>query len=302
MTAAADAGEQRRGLLLGLGAYLMWGVVPLFFRLLRDVPPVETVAHRVLWSVILLLAIVAARGGLRSLIGLARRPGLIAALTLSAVLIFANWLVYIWAVVNDHLVQASLGYFLNPLVNVALGVAVLKERLSRGQGAAVVLAVVGVVILLTGSPGGLWVSLTLAFSFGFYGLVRKLVPVGALEGLAVETALLAPLCAGYLWWASRTGGLYFGTDGGVDALLVASALVTSVPLLMFAAAVRRVPYAVIGLIQYLAPSMVFLQGVFLFGEAVESAKWACFALIWAGLAIVSVEELVKLRRRRLQLA
>ena len=299
MTAASDAGERRRGLALGLGAYLIWGVVPLFFRLLREVPPVETVAHRVLWSVVLLLAIVAARGGLRDLVALARRPGLIAALTASALLIFANWLVYIWAVVNDHLVQASLGYFLNPLVNVALGVAVLKERLSRGQGAAVALAVVGVVILLAGSPGGLWVSLTLAFSFGFYGLVRKLVPVGALEGLAVETALLAPLCAGYLWWGSRTGGLYFGTDAAVDALLIASALVTSVPLLMFAAAVRRVPYALIGLLQYLAPTMVLLQGVFLFGEAVEPAKWACFALIWSGLAIVSVEELTKLRGRRM---
>ena len=202
--------------------------------------------------------------------------------------------------VNDHLVQASLGYFLSPLVNVALGVAVLKERLSRGQGAAVALAVVGVVILLAGSPGGLWVSLTLAFSFGFYGLVRKLVPVGALEGLAVETALLAPLCAGYLWWGSRAGGLYFGTDAAVDALLIASALVTSVPLLMFAAAVRRGALrAHRDCLQYLAPTMVLLQGVFLFGEAVEPAKWACFALIWSGLAIVSVEELTKLRGRRM---
>ena len=299
MATAVEMGEQRRGLLLGLGAYLIWGVVPLFFRLLRDVPPVETVAHRVCWSVLLLVAILAARRQLGAFTAIARQPKVLAALGLSAALIFANWLVYIWAVVNDHLVQASLGYFLNPLLNVALGVAVLNERLSRGQGLAVALAVVGVAVLVGASADGLWVSLVLAGSFGLYGLIRKMVPVGALEGLSVETALLAPLCLGYLFWARADGSLYWGTDHGVDALLIASSFVTSVPLLMFAAAVRRVPYAVIGLLQYLAPSMVFLQGVLLFGEAVSPAKWLCFALIWAGLAIVSGEELMKLRRRSL---
>ena len=298
MVTAADGGEQRRGLMLGLGAYLIWGVVPLYFRLLRDVPPVETVAHRVLWSVLLLVAILAARRQLGGFIVMLRQPKLVAALALSAALIFANWLVYIWAVVNDHLVQASLGYFLNPLLNVGLGVLVLKERLSRGQGIAVVLAAVGVAILIGTSAEGLWVSLVLAGSFGLYGLIRKLVPVGALDGLTVETALLAPLCLAYLAWAEERGTLYWGTDHGVDALLIASSFVTSIPLLMFAGAVRRVPYAVIGLLQYLAPSMVLLQGVLLFEESVSGAKWVCFALIWTGLAIVSGEELAKLRRRR----
>lgn len=301
MVVNADNAEQRRGLLLGLGAYLIWGVVPLYFRLLRDVPPLETVAHRVLWSVLLLVAIVFARGQLADAMTVLRQPRLLAALALSAALIFANWLVYIWAVVNDHLVQASLGYFLNPLLNVALGVVVLKERLSRGQGIAVALAVVGLAVLVGASAEALWVSLVLAGSFGFYGLIRKMVPVGALDGLTVETTLLAPLCLGYLLWAQTEDTLYWGTNTAVDGLLIASALVTSVPLLMFAAAVRRVPYAVIGLLQYLAPSMVFLQGVLLFGEAVSPAKWVCFALIWAGLAIVSGEELMKLRRRSVAL-
>ena len=291
--------ELRRGFGFGLGAYAIWGLVPLYFRLLREVPPVETVAHRVLWSVLLLLAILAARRGLREWVGVLRRPRLLAALGASAVLIGVNWLVYIWAVVNDHLVQASLGYFLNPLINVALGVLVLKERLSRGQGIAVALAVVGVAVPLAAASGGLWVSLTLAVSFGLYGLIRKVVPVGSLVGLTVETLLLAPLCLAYLAWAGARGTLAFGTDGATDALLVASAAVTSIPLLMFAAAARRLPYAVLGLLQYLAPSMVFAQGVFLFGEAVEPATLVCFGCIWTGLAIYSLDGLRLARRRRL---
>ena len=298
MAPGEEGAERRRGLTYGLGAYVCWGLVPLFFRLLRDVPPVETVAHRVLWSVLLLLAILAVRGQLPRLVAVLRRPRLLGALTLSALLIGVNWLVYIWAVVNDHLVAASLGYFLNPLLNVALGVAVLKERLTRGQGVAVALAAIGVAVLVGSASNGLWVSLTLAISFGLYGLVRKLVPVGALEGLSVETLLLAPLCAGYLWWASGQGTLYFGTDSGVDSLLIVSAAVTSFPLLMFAAAVRRVPLAIVGLLQYLAPSMVFLEGVLLFGERVEAATLVCFACIWTGLAIYSADELRGMRRRR----
>lgn len=293
-----EGAERRRGLIYGLGAYVSWGLVPLFFRLLHDVPPVETVAHRVLWSVLLLLAILAIRRQFPAFSAVLRQPRLLGALALSALLIGVNWLVYIWAVVNDHLVQASLGYFLNPLLNVALGVAVLKERLTRGQGIAVALAVVGVAVLVGSASSGLWVSLTLAVSFGLYGLVRKMVPVGALEGLSVETMLLAPLCVGYLWWASRQGTLSFGRDDGVDALLVMSAAVTSFPLLMFAAAVRRVPLAIVGLLQYLAPSMVFLEGVLLFGERVETATLICFACIWTGLAIVSLDELRGMRRRR----
>lgn len=297
--ALADTGaERRRGLGFGLAAYVVWGLVPFYFRLLDAVPPVETVAHRVLWSVLLLLLILAARRQLFALSIVFRQPRLLAALGASALLIGVNWLVYIWAVVNDHLVQASLGYFLNPLLNVALGVLVLKERLSRGQAIAVALAAIGVTVLVSASPEGLWVSLTLAVSFALYGLVRKIVPVGALEGLMVETILLAPLCGGYLWWASASGTLAFGSDRSVDALLILSSVITSVPLLMFAAAVRRVPYAVIGLLQYLAPTMVFAEGVLLFGEEVEPARWFCFAAIWTGLAIYSAEQLRGLARRR----
>jgi len=219
-------------------------------------------------------------------------------MAVSATLIAINWLVYIWSVNHDHVVAASLGYFLNPLVNVALGMIFLQERLTRAQTVAVALAGIGVAIMAFSAPAALWISLTLAFSFGFYGLVRKIAPVGSLEGLATETLLLTPAMVAWLIWLWASGGSGFGRDHGIDALLVASGVATSVPLLLFASAARRLSYGTLGLLQYLAPSIQFALGVFLFGEPLTTPMLICFALIWTGLAIFTVSALATHRRRR----
>jgi len=284
-----DDVEYRKGVQLGVGAYLIWGLVPLYFKLLKTVVPWETVAHRILWSVVLLVAVLAVTRRLTGLRAVFADASLRRKLTLSAVLIAINWLIYIWAVVAGKLLAASLGYFLNPLVNVALGVAVLGERLTRLQKLAVGIAAVGVVIAAAGALSELWISISLALSFGCYGLVRKQAPVPALEGLAAETIILAPVCAaGLAWLATRGGGLAFGHDPTIDLLLIASAVVTSVPLVMFAGAVRRLPYATLGVLQYVAPSIVFVLGVTLYHEPLRPALLAAFVLIWAALAVFSV--------------
>ena len=230
------------GLLFGVGAYLLWGLMPLYFRLIGGVPATQVLAHRVLWSVALLLIVVAALrrfGAIRA----AATPRVLGALAASAVLIAVNWLVYIWAVQHAHVLEASLGYYINPLVNVALGVLVLGERVRPVQGAAVALAAAGVGVMALGG-GALWISLTLAMSFGFYGLIRKLVAIDALGGLLVETAVLAPLAALVLARAAAAGEGAFGADPRLDALLVASGVITAVPLLLFAAAARRLQLSV----------------------------------------------------------
>ncbi|ETI59041.1 membrane protein, partial [Sphingobium sp. C100] len=231
----------RRGLLAAIGAYALWGLLPLFFRLLHHVDAIEIVTQRVLWSLLLILAILAARGALPAFMATLRNPRLAVPLGGSAVMIAINWLTYVWAVNSDHVVAASLGYFLNPLVNVVLGVLVLKEKLRRGQIAAISVAAIGVAILAASAVTTLWISLTLAFSFAFYGLLRKLTPVAPMTGLGVETALLTPLAIAYLVWESGHGGVGFGQDAPTTALLVLAGGVTTVPLVLFAMAAQRLP-------------------------------------------------------------
>ncbi|MBX9881197.1 MAG: EamA family transporter RarD [Sphingomonas sp.] len=288
--------ERTRGLALALGAYGIWGLLPLYFVPLRAVGAIEVVAHRICWSLLLLGAIVLFSGRWPKLRAALTSPSTLGRLTASALLIAVNWLVYIWSVETRHVVEASLGYFLNPLVNVLLGVALLGERLGRAQMLAVALATIGVAVLgmASGVGQGLWVSLTLAISFGLYGLVRKVTPVEALEGLLVETLVLAPLASGYLLWHG-TPGLALG--GTVPVLLLASGAATAAPLLMFAGAARRLPLSVLGLVQYLAPSLQFVIAVALLGERLTTAHVACFALIWTGLAVVAVDGLRAARRR-----
>ncbi|MFL9841420.1 EamA family transporter RarD [Sphingomonas sp. ST-64] len=289
----------RAGLVQGLGAYGIWGVLPLFFWLLQGVDPAEVVAGRVLWSLgLLAIVIVAMRrsAAIRAALG---NPRAMLLLTASAALISVNWLVYIWAIHNGHVLEGSLGYFLNPLVNVLLGVVLLREKLGRAQVIAVALAGVGVAALAVGAGQGIWISLTLAFSFGFYGLVRKVAPVGALEGLTLETAILAPFGLAYLWWLSSHGGLAFGKDTLQTAALVASGVVTAVPLLMFAGAARRLPYSTLGLLQYLAPTLQFILAITFFGEHMTAAHAICFVLIWSGLAIFGIDNVLAARRRRI---
>lgn len=275
----------RRGLGFGLGAYLIWGFLPLYFILLAGVTAGEIVADRVVWSLVLLICILAIAGRFGKLLAVLRTPRTLGLLAISAALISVNWLIYIWAVQNGHVLASSLGYFLNPLVNVLLGVVVLGERLKRMQMAAVALAAAGVAVLASGAGTGLWISLSLAFSFALYGLVRKIAPVESLEGLTVETALLTPLALAYMAWLASNDALIFGDAAGLTALLVLAGAVTAVPLLLFAGAARLLPYSTLGLLQYLAPTLQFLLAITVFGEAMTTAHIVCFALIWLGLAL-----------------
>jgi chloramphenicol-sensitive protein RarD len=274
----------RTGLLLGIGAYASWGILPLYIHLLKDVPSLQVLAHRVLWSLLLLAVIVLVWRRGPALIAAARGRTLLG-LVASAALIGVNWIVYIWAVQHDHTIEASLGYFINPLVNVALGMAVLGERLRRWQGLAIAVAAVGVAILAFTGGGLLWISLALAISFGGYGLVRKIIAIDALGGLTAETIILAPFCLALLLHANATGTGAWGQSAHLNLLLVLAGAVTAAPLLMFAAAARRMPYSTMGLLQYIAPTLQFLTAILIFGEPLHPAHLITFALIWSGCAL-----------------
>ncbi|ALJ14207.1 EamA family transporter RarD [Sphingopyxis macrogoltabida] len=296
---AASAGD-RGGLPYALLAYGLWGFVPLFFKLLASVPPIEVLAQRIIWSLPFCFLIMAFRRQIGDYLGALKDWRVLRMLLASSVLIAINWLVYIHAIFTDHVLAASLGYYLNPLVNVMLGMVFLGERLSRLQMLAVAIAAVGVAILLGGALDTLWISLTLAFSFGVYGLIRKVVPVGSLPGLAIETTVLLPVSlaiAGYFIWAGDGRG--FGSDAGVSWLLAAGGVVTAVPLLLFATAARRMSYAALGFVQFLAPTIQFLLSLFVFGEPLKPAQLACFLLIWTSIAVFSFDIWRKLRAERM---
>jgi chloramphenicol-sensitive protein RarD len=288
--------EYRLGLIQAFSAYAFWGLIPFYFKLLGHVSPLEVVANRIIWSLFLVVAILIARGQLSQFLAVFTMPRTLGALTASAVFIAGNWLVYIWAVTHDHVLAASLGYFLNPLVNVLLGVTLLKERLVRVQWIAILLAAVGVAVLAAGSPQTLWISLALAISFAFYGLVRKLAPAGSLVGLSVETfVLFLPACA-TLFWVHGEGRLAFGHEAWTTILLLASGAITSIPLLMFASGARRLPMVTLGLLQYVSPTIQFVLALFVFGEKLTPDRWASFALIWLGLGVFAAHALM-IRRK-----
>ena len=271
-------------MLLGAGAYTVWGLLPLYLKLLHGVPALQVLSHRVLWSVLLLAALVLALRRGRAIVAAARGRTLLL-LCASATLIAVNWLVYIWAVLNGHVLDASLGYFLIPLVNVVLGVTVLRERIGRGQAVAIGLAGLGVAAMAFSRGGSLWIPVTLALSFGTYGLLRKVAAIDALGGLTVETLLLAPVCLAIVLHADAVGQGAFGHDRALDLLLVAAGAITAVPLLMFAAAARRLRYTTMGLLQYIAPTLQFLEAVLLYGEPLRAVELAAFAFIWSGCAL-----------------
>ncbi|MET8503407.1 EamA family transporter RarD [Streptomyces sp. NPDC004787] len=291
--------EARAGLLYGIGAYGMWGLVPLFWPLVKPAGAVEILAHRMVWSLAFVgLALLALRrwDWIRELVRSPRKLGLI---TVAATVISVNWGVYIWAVNNGRVVESSLGYFINPLVTIALGVLVLKERLRPAQWAAVGVGLTAVVVLAVGAGRPPWVSLTLAFSFALYGLVKKQVNIGGLESLAAETAVQFLPALAYLFWLGGQGTLAFGAHGaGHAALLAATGLVTAVPLICFGAAAIRVPLSTLGLLQYLAPVFQFLLGVVYFHEAMPAERWAGFSLVWLALTILSWDALRTARRSR----
>jgi len=279
----------RTGLGLGLGCYLIWGVFPIYIKMLNGVPPMEVVTYRILFTLALLSVVTFFRGRFTNILAIFRSAYLTRQLATSAALVAGNWVIYIWAVASNHLLAASLGYFLNPLVNVGLGVLVLGERLSLTQKIAVAIAALGVVIAASTALGDLWVSVSLAVSFGFYGLIRKSTPVEAVDGLMVETIVLAPMCVGLLWWWSRTSTLSFGHDMHLDLLLMFSAVATSVPLTMFARAAQLLPYATVGLLQYVAPSIVFALATFGYHERLNPVMLVAFGFISVALIVFSLD-------------
>jgi chloramphenicol-sensitive protein RarD len=283
----ADNSETARpnGLPYAISAYLIWGFVPVYFKLLSHVPSIAILAQRVLWSIPLLLVIMGLRKQLSEFAAIFRHRTHLRNLFASATLIAINWLIYIWAVSTDHILAASLGYYLNPLVNVLLGRLFLGERLRPLQMAAVAVAAIGVAILIGDALDTLWVSVSLAFSFGLYGLIRKVTPVGSVPGLAIETTLLAPLALGAVFWYAQAGTGGFGDDLTTSGLLILAGVITAVPLLMFATAARRMSYASLGFVQYIAPSIAFLLGVYAYGEPLSTTKLACFVIIWTSIAI-----------------
>ncbi|MCX4908019.1 EamA family transporter RarD [Streptomyces sp. NBC_00878] len=295
-------GEQRIGLLNGFAAYGMWGLVPLFWPLLEPAGAAEILAHRMVWSLgVVLIALVVMRrwAWAGPLLREPRRMGLI---TIAAATITVNWGVYIWAVNAGHVVEASLGYFINPLVTIAMGVLLLKERLRPAQWAAVGIGFAAVLVLTVGYGQPPWISLCLAFSFATYGLVKKKVNLGGLESLAAETAIQFLPALGYLLWLSSRGDATFGGEGtGHAALLAATGVVTALPLVCFGAAAIRVPLSTLGLLQYLAPALQFLLGILYFHEAMPAERWAGFALVWAALSLLTWDALRTARRSRMVL-
>jgi chloramphenicol-sensitive protein RarD len=280
----------RRGIIYAALAYICWGLFPLYFKALQNVAPLEVLAHRVLWSLVFVALVLLVQRHWSWLGKVRREPRLARPFVASATVIALNWFVYIWAVVNGHVVEASLGYFINPLVNVLVGRLVLKERLRPGQWAAVALAALGV-LWLTVLAGKLpWIALVLAFSFATYGLLRKTAPLGALEGLVLESSVLAPFALAGLLWASSHGHASFPVaDAGTQWLLVAAGPITAIPLLLFAAGARRIPFSLLGLLQYFGPTLQLLIGVWVFDESFEPARAAGFAAIWLALVVYSAE-------------
>ena len=288
--------QQSIGVAAAAAAYLVWGLFPLYFHALQGVPAGEVLAHRVAWSALFMAALVTALRRWPTVLLQLRRPGVMRTLTASALLISTNWLVYIWAVQSGRVLEASLGYFITPLVSVLLGVVFLREPLSRRQVAAVALAAAGVLWMVLRVGKVPWVALTLAGSFGLYGLLRKQVPVDAVAGLLAEVVVLAPLAVGWLLWLTWRGAGHLGSSPGVTALLTLTGVVTAVPLLLFGAGARLIPLSLIGLLQYMAPTIQFLLGVLVYGESFTPERVVGFGIIWLALVIYTTEGVFRRRQ------
>ncbi|MEO1483718.1 MAG: EamA family transporter RarD [Myxococcota bacterium] len=286
------------GTLYALGAFGIWGFMPLYFKAVKEVSPFELLAHRIVWSVVLVSIFLLLRSRVDEIRSALKNRQLVAMLALSATLVATNWLVYIWSVVSGQVLQSSLGYYINPLVNVLLGRLFLSERLRKTQWLAVGIATAGVLALVIRVGELPWISLTVATTFGFYGLVRKQTPVKPVVGMHLESLLLAPVSLGYLLYLSSTGHLEFGASPSLSLLLVASGLITAVPLIFFSEAARRLTLTSVGFFQYIAPSIQFLLAVALFGETFTTSHAIAFGCIWFALALYSVDSIAAARSYR----
>ncbi len=291
-------GDVRRGVGYAFAAYGWWGLMPLYFRAVQRVPAGEILIHRIVGCTVLLTAVMAAAGRSRDLVVAFRSPVVLRTFAFTSVLLSVNWLIYIYGIASGQTVETSLGYFINPLFSVILGMIYFGERLRPGQVVAIALATAGVIVPVVVGGRFPWIALALASSFGIYGMIRKSAPADALLGLTIETAILVPAAIGYqvyLVWAGQS--VVGELDGVILALLLLSGLVTAVPLFCFGHAARLLPLSMLGFIQYLAPTLQFLTAVTLFGEAVSPMRWASFGLIWSALAIYTAESLVVATRK-----
>jgi chloramphenicol-sensitive protein RarD len=293
------AAEHRTGVIFGFFAYLLWGLFPLYFPLLEPASPVEILAHRVVWSLIAVVAVLAVGRNVGSLMALLRDRRRALMLVVAAILIAGNWGVFIYAVNSDHVIEGSLGYFITPLVSAAFGVLFFREHLRPRQLVALGLGAVAVAVLTIDYGRLPWIAVTLALSFACYGLIKKIVDVGAAESLAVETlVLLAPALA-YVFTLEASGdGTFTGEGAGHVVLLVLLGPVTAIPLLLFSGAVTRIPLTVVGLLQYTTPTLQFLIGVTIAGEHMPASRWIGFALVWVALMVLSADALHAAQRSR----
>jgi chloramphenicol-sensitive protein RarD len=281
--------KNKLGLLFGVSAYSLWGAFPLYWPLLEPANPLEIVSHRAVWTLVFCFIVLAATKALKSTLVTLKRPTVAVKLFLSSLLISINWLVYIWATNNEHVVEASLGYYINPLIIIGFGVIFLKEKMRPLQWAAVAIATLGVLVL-TFDYGRLpWIALALAVSWGSYGLIKKQLGLGALEGLAIETFISSFFYLAYLIYIGNQGTGQFGQSWGLTALLISAGAVTAIPLLLFNGSTNRLPFTTIGLLQYITPTLQFSIGVWVLNEDMPTARWIGFLIIWAALVALAID-------------
>lgn len=290
--------EFKQGVIYALIAYSLWGMAPLYFKLLSQISALEILMHRVVWSFVLLLFLVIVTRQIDTVKQVLKKPKQLLMLSITAVLVAINWLIFIWSVNDDRLLEASLGYFINPLLNVALGMIFLKERLPRLQLIAVGLAALGVLIQLIVYGSIPWVSLLLASSFGVYGLLKKKINLKAVTGLFIETAILMPVALMYWWQLQTSTVVLFDNPLSLNITLISAGIVTTLPLLAFSAAATRIPYYMLGLFQYIGPSAMFVMAITLFSEKLDQAKMTTFAFIWAALLLFVFDIWRQSRKRK----
>ena len=287
--------KNKFGLLFGVSAYSLWGIFPLYWPLLEPANPLEIVSHRAVWTLVFCFIVLAATKALKSTLATLKRPKVAVKLFLSSLLVSINWLVYIWATNNEHVVEASLGYYINPLIIIGFGVIFLKEKMRGLQWAAVTIASIGVLVLTLDYGRLPWIALTLAVSWGSYGLVKKQLGLGALEGLAIETFISSFFYLAYLIYIGNQGTGQFGQGWGLTLLLMSAGAITAIPLLLFNGSTNRLPFTTIGLLQYITPTLQFSIGVWVLNEDMPTARWAGFLIIWVALVALTLD-LVKSSR------